>query len=70
MEHRAGLLPEDWVARGLTLQAGQRYYVEILHKATIGADHWSVAWLIDPTGTNTVPAGARSVAPYGGSRRP
>jgi len=42
----------------LSLVAGQRYYVEILHKAGIGAgDHWSVGWLLDPVGTNTVPAG-------------
>ena len=27
-----------------TLVAGQRYYVELLHKEEIGNDHWSVAW--------------------------
>jgi autotransporter-associated beta strand protein len=27
-----------------TLVAGQRYYVELLHKEDIGADHWSVGW--------------------------
>ena len=43
-----------WIA----LEAGRRYYVEILHKAGIGAnDHWSVAWLQDPYGTNTIPTG-------------
>lgn len=26
------------------LVAGQRYYVELLHKEDTGADHWSVAW--------------------------
>ena len=42
----------------LTLVAGQRYYIEILHKAGVGAgDNWSVGWLQDPTGTNTAPAG-------------
>ena len=42
----------------LALKAGQRYYIEILHKAGIGTgDHWSVGWAQDPTGTNTVPAG-------------
>jgi hypothetical protein len=42
----------------LSLQAGQRYYIEILHKAGKGVnDHWSVGWLQDPTGTNTVPGG-------------
>ena len=42
----------------LSLVAGQRYYLEILHKAGTGSgDNWSVGWLLDPTGTNTVPAG-------------
>jgi uncharacterized protein (DUF1800 family) len=42
----------------LTLTAGQKYYIEILHKAGVGTnDNWSVAWLQDPTGTNTTPAG-------------
>lgn len=42
----------------LSLVAGQRYYVEILHKAgTTSPDHWSVGWLQDPTGTNNTPAG-------------
>ncbi len=27
-----------------TLVAGQRYYVEVLHKEDTGADHWSVGW--------------------------
>jgi hypothetical protein len=42
----------------LALVAGQKYYIEILHKAgTGGNDNWSVAWLQDPTGTNTVATG-------------
>ncbi len=42
----------------LALKAGQPYYIEILHKAGTGSgDHWSVGWLQDPIGTNTVPAG-------------
>jgi hypothetical protein len=42
----------------LTLVAGQKYYVEILHKAGVGAgDNWSVGWLQDSWGTNTIPAG-------------
>jgi uncharacterized protein (DUF1800 family) len=41
----------------LALEAGKRYFVEILHKAGKGAnDHWSVGWLQDPSGTNTVPS--------------
>jgi len=40
----------------LALRAGQRYYIEILHKAGKGpGDYWSVRWLLDPVGTNTVP---------------
>lgn len=42
----------------LSLVAGQRYYVEILHKAGVnGGDNWSVGWLQDPTGTNTTASG-------------
>ena len=41
----------------LALVAGQRYYVEILHKAGTGTgDNWSVGWLLDSTGTNTLPS--------------
>jgi len=44
--------------RWLSLVAGQKYYVEILHKAgTTTPDHWSIGWLQDPTGTNTTPTG-------------
>jgi uncharacterized protein (DUF1800 family) len=42
----------------LSLVAGQKYYVEVLHKAGVGAgDNWSVGYLQDPTGTNNTPAG-------------
>ena len=42
----------------LALVAGQRYYLEILHKAGAGAgDNWAVGWLQDPTGTNNTPSG-------------
>jgi hypothetical protein len=42
----------------LSLVGGQKYYVEILHKAGTGTnDNWSVGWLQDPTGTNTTAAG-------------
>lgn len=42
----------------LTLVAGQRYYIEILHKAGAGSgDNWSVGWRRDSTGTNTEPSG-------------
>jgi hypothetical protein len=42
----------------LAMQAGQKYYIEILHKADAGAgDNWSVGWLQDPLGTGTTPTG-------------
>jgi uncharacterized protein (DUF1800 family) len=42
----------------LALVAGQRYYIEILHKAGAGTnDNWSVGWRQDSTGTNTVATG-------------
>ena len=42
----------------LSLNAGQKYYLEILHKAGTGTnDNWSVGWLQDPTGTNNAVAG-------------
>src|SRR5665213_1372473 len=42
----------------LALVAGQKYYLEILHKAGVGTgDNWSVGWLQDPAGTNNTPAG-------------
>jgi len=47
----------------LSLVGGQKYFVQVLHKAGVGTnDNWSVGWLQDPTGTNTVPAGV--VPPY------
>ena len=56
-QHQWNLQPKQrsgW----LTLEAGKRYYIEILHKAGAGTnDHWSVGWLLDPYGTNTVPSG-------------
>jgi Protein of unknown function (DUF1800)/PA14 domain/CHRD domain/Bacterial TSP3 repeat len=42
----------------LTLVAGERYYLEVLHKTGAGTnDNWSVGWVQDSTGTNFVPAG-------------
>ncbi len=59
-----GTAPHQWNLQSnqqsgwLTLVAGQQYYLEVLHKAGVGAnDNWSVAWLQDPTGTNNVPTG-------------
>jgi len=56
--------PRQWTAQPnqrsgwLTMVAGQKYYLEILHKAGAGGnDNWSVGWLQDVYGTNTVPGG-------------
>lgn len=51
-------LQPDQKSSWLALVAGQRYYLEILHKAGVGAgDNWSVGWLQDSTGTNNTPSG-------------
>ena len=43
-------------SKWLSLVAGQKYYLEVLHKAgTTANDHWSVGYSIDPIGTNVVP---------------
>ncbi|MEY4916159.1 MAG: hypothetical protein RL616_72 [Verrucomicrobiota bacterium] len=59
-----GTSPRQWNLQSeqqsgwLTLVAGQKYYLEVLHKAGVGTnDNWAVGWLPDPFGTNTVPAG-------------
>jgi len=59
-----GTAPRQWnlypnqQSPWLALNAGQSYYIEILHKAGVGTnDNWSVGWLQDPTGTNTTPGG-------------
>ncbi len=44
-------------SKWLALVAGQKYYVEVLHKVGAAPDHWSVGWSQDPVGTNTAPAG-------------
>jgi len=45
-------------SKWLSLTAGQKYFIQVLHKAgTTSPDHWSVGWLQDPTGTNTIPSG-------------
>ena len=55
-----GTAPRQWNLQPkqrspwLALVAGEKYYVEVLHKAGAGSnDNWSVGWLQDPTGTNT-----------------
>ena len=40
----------------ISLVAGQKYYIEVLHKADTGTgDNWAVGWSLDALGTNTVP---------------
>ena len=59
-----GTAPRQWNVQAaqqsgwLSLVAGQQYFIQVLHKAGMGTnDNWSVGWLLDPTGTNTTPAG-------------
>ena len=41
----------------LALVAGQKYYLEVLHKAGTGTgDNWAVGWAQDPTGTSNAPS--------------
>src|SRR5262249_46335543 len=58
-----GTGPRQWSAQlnqrspWLALTAGERYYIEILHKAGTGTnDNVAVGWLFDPVGTNTTPS--------------
>jgi len=47
----------------LSLVAGQKYYLEVLHKAGVSTnDNWSVGWLLDSVGTNTTTTNL--VTPY------
>ena len=62
-----GTLQPNQKSGWLALVAGQRYYVEDSAQGRPGTDdHWAVAWLLDPTGTNNTPSGVvprlRSVA--------
>ncbi len=59
-----GTAPRQWSVQAsqqskwLALSAGQKYYIEILHKAGAGTnDNWAVEWLQFPVGTNTTPGG-------------
>lgn len=50
----------------VALVAGQRYYVEALHKETAGGDHLSVGWQL-PDGTLERPIPGNRLSPAGGS---
>ena len=48
----------------ITLVAGQKYYIEALHKEDSGNDHFSVAWRT-PSGTDWVVIPGDALIPYG-----
>ena len=47
----------------ITLQAGRRYYIEVLHKESGGGDHVTVAWQIPGSGLE-VPVPASRLSPF------
>jgi len=49
----------------ITLTAGQRYYIEALHKEATGDDHISVGWQL-PNGTQERPIGGNRLSPFSG----
>jgi autotransporter-associated beta strand protein len=53
----------------ITLQQGQKYYIELLHQAGTGPDHFSVAWL-KPGATAFEVIAADSLMPTGLDRTP
>lgn len=54
----------------ITLEAGRKYYFELIHKENWGGDHLSVAWNIPAAGTNPMEArkviDGRYLSPYDG----
>lgn len=47
----------------ITLQEGQRYYIEVLHKEGGGGDHVTVAWQF-PNGALEIPVAGNRLSPY------
>ncbi len=47
----------------ITLQVGQSYYVELLHKNGSGGDHVTVGWVL-PNGRNETPIPGSRLAPF------
>ena len=47
----------------INLQAGQSYYIEILHKNGYGGDHLSVKWDL-PNGTTEAPISGNRLSPF------
>lgn len=46
----------------INLQAGKRYYIEVLHKEGDGGDHFSVAWVL-PNGLTEAPIPGNRLSP-------
>lgn len=63
-------LPKDWNSPNptaqssvlITLQAGEKYYIEALHKAEWGGDHLAVAWEIPGSGPELIEG--QHLSPY------
>ncbi|RZL16560.1 MAG: hypothetical protein EOO62_00940 [Hymenobacter sp.] len=67
--HDWGLYPTQQSV-SMPLQAGQRYYFEVLHKENWGDDNVSVAWTL-PNGTVEAPIAGAHLAPFQtGNARP
>ncbi|WP_178931625.1 PA14 domain-containing protein [Oceaniferula marina] len=47
-------------SRSVSLQAGQAYYIEVLHKENLGGDHVAVAWQVPGQGRELIPSSAFS----------
>jgi hypothetical protein len=50
-------------SKPVELQAGRRYYIEVVHKEGIGGDHVSVKWKL-PSGTEEIPIPGHRVSPF------
>jgi len=63
--------PQEWTKQGsqqsaaVTLQAGKRYYIEVLHKEGSGSDHLAVAWQTSGISRQVIPGSA--LQPWGSS---
>ncbi|MBA2250979.1 MAG: T9SS type A sorting domain-containing protein, partial [Chitinophagaceae bacterium] len=64
--------PREWTkystqqSATVYLKAGQRYYIEALHKEGSGGDNVAVKWQL-PDGTNEAPIPGTRLSPYGNS---
>jgi ELWxxDGT repeat protein len=61
--------PREWgkqasqTSAPVHLEAGQRYYIEALHKEGVGGDHVAVAWRM-PNGTLEAPIAGNRLSPF------